>query len=208
MGSCENRPALLVLDTLARHLRRTRSCGCKCANSSICCAGSRCLTAAQCRLAHPSLAGMEKGHPDPPAGNNSFDRDSISIEHLPGRDRARSRCAGASKSASLNYGRTDLEIPMRWKSGCLCPGRGTSSGGDRLQTKQERSGISRMLGRLFGPRNERQCEQIPDLRSGSICQGSESKRRAIKIIRGGDESIIRQWKQIENVPFGSLTPTL
>jgi RecA-family ATPase len=83
-------------------------------------------------LAHPSLAGMEKGTSGSTGWSNSV-RSRVYLKRVhesdgqePDED-ARVLCVG-----KLNYGRVGLEIPMRWQAGVFVPAMGSS--GDPLMT--------------------------------------------------------------------------
>jgi RecA-family ATPase len=72
-------------------------------------------------LAHPSLAGMDKGTSGSTGWSNSV-RSRIYLKRIYEKDgREPDEDARALSVGKLNYGRVGLEIPMRWQSGVLVP---------------------------------------------------------------------------------------
>ncbi|MBR1362924.1 AAA family ATPase [Bradyrhizobium ottawaense] len=128
----ENRPDLLVLDTLADVFGGNEVVRAQ-ARRFVAMLRKLCLFygCTVVVLAHPSLSGMDKGTSGSTGWNNSVRSRLFFARVLDTDGTEPDEDARVLRVGKLNYGRVGTEIPMRWKSGAFV-GEGDTSGPDPL----------------------------------------------------------------------------
>jgi RecA-family ATPase len=200
----ETRPRLLVLDTLADVFGGNEVVRVQ-ARRFIGMLRRLCLQydCAIVVLAHPSLSGMDKGTSGSTGWNNSM-RSRLFFSRVHDTDGSEmDEDARVLRVGKLNYGRTGLEIPMRWKAGVFVE-EGGAAGPDPLsqQWKAERVFLE-MLDRANGQNvrvsaSSNAGNYAPKAFARDALRHGVKKRDLVEAMQRLLDS-----RKIENAPYGS-----
>jgi RecA-family ATPase len=201
----ESRPVLVVLDTLADVFGGNEIIRAQ-ARQFIGMLRRLCLRY-DCTivvLAHPSLAGMEKGTSGSTGWNNSV-RSRLYFGRVhDGSDGSESdEDARVLRLGKSNYGRVGLEIPMRWRAGVFVSEGGAASG-DPLVTAGK---AERVFLELLDKANDRNSHVSGSLKANNYAPKVFARDALKQRVRKGDlidamDRLITS-KRIENAPYGS-----